>query len=531
MPNSDRHGLRRADRLGVGGSFRRRRASTSSASTTTCAPTSSAPTHRPRLRRSDCSTAIRTPFARSSSTSATAEAIDRLFAEQATAARAGHPHRRAAVARLGGVRAADRLHRQCERHAQPARGDAPPHAGGDVRLHLDQQGLRRPAQRAAAGRAGDAARAARGSSLPPAASTPRCRSTAARTRSSAPRRPLPTCSFRSTGAISSMPTVCFRGGCLTGPNHAGARLHGFLSYLMRCAITGDPYTVFGYDGKQVRDNIHSADLVAAFAAFHASPRSGARLQHRRRARQQLLDARGDRALRADQPAASSTGRSATTPRIGDHRWWISDLSEFRRDYPGWEIDARRRGRSCSEIYEQNVELAGLAAADEALGRHPGSQRGRLDRAAMVAATTRALERGGDRLRAARRRRLELGRHEEGRERRRRREPARALPPSRNARADSVSRCAAGLEAFSGDAVAIMMADGSDHPEDLVDVLPRCSRRDTTALSARGSFAELASTTIRAEAGAQPARQLVDPRRSSATATTTRPTPSRPIAAR
>jgi len=75
------------------------------------------------------------------------------------------------------------------------------------------------------------------------------------------------------GRYFELPTVCFRGGCLTGPNHAGARLHGFLSYLMRCTVTGEPYTVFGYEGKQVRDNIHSADLVAAFAAFHASPRT------------------------------------------------------------------------------------------------------------------------------------------------------------------------------------------------------------------------------------------------------------------
>ena len=72
-----------------------------------------------------------------------------------------------------------------------------------------------------------------------------------------------------------MPTVCFRGGCLTGPAHAGAQLHGFLAYLMRCTVTGAPYTVFGYGGKQVRDNIHSADLVEAFLAFHAQPRPAA----------------------------------------------------------------------------------------------------------------------------------------------------------------------------------------------------------------------------------------------------------------
>ena len=101
------------------------------------------------------------------------------------------------------------------------------------------------------------------------------------------------------GRYFDMPTVCFRGGCLTGPNHAGTQLHGFLSYLMRCTITGQPYTVFGYGGKQVRDNIHSADLVAAFEAFakRAARRGG--LQPRRRPRVQLLDARGDPHVRGD----------------------------------------------------------------------------------------------------------------------------------------------------------------------------------------------------------------------------------------
>jgi Nucleoside-diphosphate-sugar epimerases len=66
------------------------------------------------------------------------------------------------------------------------------------------------------------------------------------------------------GRYFNMNTACFRGGCLTGPNHSGAQLHGFLAYLMKCAVTGTPYTVFGYKGKQVRDNIHSADLISAF---------------------------------------------------------------------------------------------------------------------------------------------------------------------------------------------------------------------------------------------------------------------------
>src|SRR5580658_1314889 len=77
------------------------------------------------------------------------------------------------------------------------------------------------------------------------------------------------------GRYFQMPTVCFRGGCLTGPQHAGAQLHGFLAYLMKCTVTGDPYTVFGYGGKQVRDNIHAHDVVRAFHAFHLNPRPAA----------------------------------------------------------------------------------------------------------------------------------------------------------------------------------------------------------------------------------------------------------------
>ena len=76
------------------------------------------------------------------------------------------------------------------------------------------------------------------------------------------------------GRYFGMPTACFRGGCLTGPAHAGTELHGFLSYLMKCTVSGRPYRVFGYKGKQVRDNIHSFDLVEAFAAFVRAPRVG-----------------------------------------------------------------------------------------------------------------------------------------------------------------------------------------------------------------------------------------------------------------
>jgi CDP-paratose 2-epimerase len=160
------------------------------------------------------------------------------------------------------------------------------------------------------------------------------------------------------GRYFEMPTVCFRGGCLTGPNHAGARLHGFLSYLMRCTVTGEHYTVYGYGGKQVRDNIHSADLVRAFAAFHAAPRSAA-----------VYNMGGGRAsncsmLEAIELCERISGRELSwdlgdAPRIGDHRWWISDLSEFRRDYPDWNITYGIE-EILREIYEQNVDRWSVA---------------------------------------------------------------------------------------------------------------------------------------------------------------------------
>jgi len=155
------------------------------------------------------------------------------------------------------------------------------------------------------------------------------------------------------GRYFGMPTVCFRGGCLTGPNHAGTQLHGFLSYLMRCTITGQPYTVFGYGGKQVRDNIHSADLVAAFDAFASSPRAAA-----------VYNLGGGRAcncsmLEAIRMCEEIAGRKldwtySEENRIGDHRWWISDVAAFERDYPGWSLrhsveDILR------EIHDANVE--------------------------------------------------------------------------------------------------------------------------------------------------------------------------------
>jgi CDP-paratose 2-epimerase len=155
------------------------------------------------------------------------------------------------------------------------------------------------------------------------------------------------------GRYFGMPTVCFRGGCLTGPNHAGTKLHGFLSYLMRCTITGEPYTVFGYGGKQVRDNIHSADLVAAFEAFAAAPRSAAvyNIGGGRSSNCSMLEA-----IAACERIAgrSLDWRLSDEARIGDHRWWISATQDFERDYPAWRL---RYGidEILQEIHESNVE--------------------------------------------------------------------------------------------------------------------------------------------------------------------------------
>ena len=138
------------------------------------------------------------------------------------------------------------------------------------------------------------------------------------------------------GRSFGMPTVCFRGGCLTGPNHAGTQLHGFLSYLMRCTMTGRAYTVFGYGGKQVRDNIHSADLVAAFAAFHAEPRPAAvyNIGGGRDCNCSMLEAIG---ACEEVAAVELAWTLSDEPRVGDHRWWISDLEPFMRDYPSWGL--------------------------------------------------------------------------------------------------------------------------------------------------------------------------------------------------
>ena len=155
------------------------------------------------------------------------------------------------------------------------------------------------------------------------------------------------------GRYFGMATASFRGGCLTGPNHSGAELHGFLSYLVQCAVTNTPYVVNGYKGKQVRDNIHSADLIRAFAAFYEAPRCG-----------EVYNIGGGRHSNCSVREAIAICESLTGKkmewtyndenRVGDHIWWISDTSKFESHYPNWELQYDIE-RICREIYEANCE--------------------------------------------------------------------------------------------------------------------------------------------------------------------------------
>jgi CDP-paratose 2-epimerase len=161
------------------------------------------------------------------------------------------------------------------------------------------------------------------------------------------------------GRYFDMPTVCFRGGCLTGPAHAGAKLHGFLSYLMKCTVTGTPYTIFGYDGKQVRDNIHAADVVKAFALFHSAPTASAvyNLGGGRQSNVSMLEAI---ALCQDISGRELEYTLSTENRAGDHRWYVSDFSDFAERYPAFELEYGIR-EVLQEIHDANTEHWSAAA--------------------------------------------------------------------------------------------------------------------------------------------------------------------------
>lgn len=139
------------------------------------------------------------------------------------------------------------------------------------------------------------------------------------------------------GKYFGFKTAVFRGGCLTGPSHSGAELHGFLAYLIKCINSGKKYTIFGYKGKQVRDNIHSHDLVNAFYHFYQKPRSG-----------EVYNIGGARnsnisMLEAIEAIEKRLGKKANYElseenRIGDHIWYVSDVSKFQKHYPDWKFE-------------------------------------------------------------------------------------------------------------------------------------------------------------------------------------------------
>ena len=155
------------------------------------------------------------------------------------------------------------------------------------------------------------------------------------------------------GRYFDMPTACFRGGTLTGPQHSAAQLHGFLGYVMRCTMTRMPYTVFGYGGKQVRDAIHSRDLISAFDRFWRQPRVA-----------EVYNIGGGRTsncsvLEAITLAEKISGEQlqwsySETNRTGDHIWWIGDNSRFAQHYPDWSVE-HDVVDILTEMYEANAE--------------------------------------------------------------------------------------------------------------------------------------------------------------------------------
>ncbi|HRI89213.1 MAG TPA: NAD-dependent epimerase/dehydratase family protein [Candidatus Hydrogenedentes bacterium] len=155
------------------------------------------------------------------------------------------------------------------------------------------------------------------------------------------------------GRYFKMKTAVFRGGCLTGPGHSGAELHGFLAYLMKCCANRREYCIFGYKGKQVRDNIHSYDLIQAFYEFYKRPRHG-----------EVYNIGGGRYSNCSMQEAISIcesicGNKMETAyvddnRVGDHIWWISGLQKFESHYPDWRI-TYDVPRILGEVYTANVE--------------------------------------------------------------------------------------------------------------------------------------------------------------------------------
>jgi CDP-paratose 2-epimerase len=157
------------------------------------------------------------------------------------------------------------------------------------------------------------------------------------------------------GRYFGLKTAVFRGGCLTGPDHAGVALHGFLSYLVKCVVHGNPYTIFGHKGKQVRDNIHTKDLMEAFWRFFLDPSEG-----------EVFNIGGGNManvsmMEAIQMTEKLAGRelsfqTSDLARKGDHIWYVSDTSKLETRFPGWKVNV-----GIQEILEEMVEREQLSA--------------------------------------------------------------------------------------------------------------------------------------------------------------------------
>ena len=284
------------------------------------------------------------------------------------------------------------------------------------------------------------------------------------------------------GRYFGLKTACFRGGCLTGPGHSGAELHGFLSYLVKCAVTGRPYTVFGYKGKQVRDNIHSYDLVNAFWHFYRAPRSG-----------EVYNIGGGPAsncsmLEAIAIVEGLTGRPlqwsySDTNRAGDHIWWVSDIRRFAAHYPEWALsvlapanhrgDPRRHDRASVGFPEPLMPLEVRSLAEWEADGVPGLLSVVIpahDEEGRIAATVRDLYRA---LSAATIPHEILVVNDNSRDRTEQvlDELRREVPTLRyinNTPPNGFGFAVrAGLAAFKGEAIVIVMADASDSPDDVV----------------------------------------------------------------
>lgn len=155
------------------------------------------------------------------------------------------------------------------------------------------------------------------------------------------------------GHYFGMKTGVFRGGCLTGPDHAGAELHGFLAYLVKCTVTEQPYTVFGYKAKQVRDNIHAVDLISAFDQFYRAPRVA-----------EVYNIGGGRAINCSMIEAIDLSEELSGKkldwtyseenRVGDHIWYVSDVRRFQTHYPDWKFTYDLRA-IMAEIHDKTAE--------------------------------------------------------------------------------------------------------------------------------------------------------------------------------